>query len=176
MTSLPPKVTRSLIVGLALAAAALVWQYLPPAEDAPVQGQSAWKLLRVIDGDTLVMNGPEGQEHVRLIGIDAPELSQEFGGTARSFTAAFLARGRLVLELDEEHRDRYDRLLAYVWSGDDMLNEALVATGLALAVNYPPNDRHRRLLARAQEHAKSDRAGFWAVGGLRETPRQFRER
>ena len=172
----PRNVTRALLLGLALAVAALGWQYMPPGSDAPVQGQSAWQLLRIIDADTLIMNGPEGQEHVRLIGVDAPELKQEFGGTAKAFSADFLARGGLILELDQEHRDQYDRLLAYVWSGDAMLNEALVATGLALATNYPPNERHRQRLARAQERAKSDHAGFWAVGGLRETPRHFRER
>ncbi|MGE4553161.1 MAG: thermonuclease family protein [Desulfovibrionaceae bacterium] len=170
------KTLRALLLGLALATAAAVWQWMPPAADAPVQGQSAWKLLRIIDGDTLVMNGPEGQEHVRLIGVDAPELRQEFGSTARAFAADFLARGGLILELDQEHRDQYDRLLAYVWSGDAMLNEALVATGLALAVDYPPNERHRKLLTRAQERARTNHAGFWAVGGLKQTPRQFRER
>lgn len=193
---LPPKLLLRLILGLILAVAALLWQAAPPETDTPAWGsrvpgdalsrppakntsvrrQNAWQLLYVIDGDTLIMAGPQGREHVRLIGIDAPELAQEFGWTARSFAAAFLARGSLVLELDQERRDHYGRLLAYVWSGEEMLNKILVARGLALAVNFPPNERYRQILARAQTCARNSRAGFWAQGGLREPPYQFRKR
>ncbi|MHC4790785.1 MAG: thermonuclease family protein, partial [Planctomycetota bacterium] len=95
-------------------------------------------VIKVVDGDTLDINIPNGKyEHtrIRLWGIDAPEKNQYFGAEAGDF-AQKLALGEQVTVYLEEHRTRgkYGRLLAYVQLADSrFLNEVLVAEGLAYA-------------------------------------------
>src|SRR6185295_15463235 len=66
------------------------------------------------------------------------------------------------LELDAEHRDRYGRLLAYVWVGPTMVNAELVRGGYARALPIPPNLRHARLFAALESAARAARRGLWA--------------
>lgn len=102
-------------------------------------------VVRVIDGDTIVVQLDGTSEHVRYIGIDTPEMDDERPAVRRRAVAAKEANARLVdgrrvrLELDAERRDRYGRLLAYVWVGDTLVNEVLVRTGHAAPYTVPPN-------------------------------------
>jgi micrococcal nuclease len=97
---------------------------------------------RIVDGDTLVCSDGD---RVRLLLIDAPELSQRpFGARARSELDRLAPRGtRLGVELDVQHRDRYGRKLAYLWLSDGrMVNEELLLAGVAVVSVHPPNVRH----------------------------------
>lgn len=124
---------------------------------------------RVVDGDTLLLT--DGTR-IRLIGADTPETVKRdspveaFGPEATEFTEQFVARdgGRVRLEYDRERVDRYGRTLAYVYVGDEMLNEELIRHGLATAqtqYNYSRvmKDRFRR----AEEEAKAAGLGLWSL-------------
>ena len=73
-------------------------------------------------------------------------------------------------------RDKYGRLLAYVWIGDKMLNEELLREGLAVLLTIPPDVRYVERFKRAQEEAREQRRGFLAEGGLKEAPSEWRRR
>jgi endonuclease YncB( thermonuclease family) len=105
-------------------------------------------VIRVIDGDTIEIEIDGVREKVRYIGINTPETNDNRPEVRAAARAATEANARLVLgrqvrlEFDVEIRDRYDRLLAYVWVGDTLVNEALVITGHAAPYTFPPNVRY----------------------------------
>lgn len=127
--------------------------------------ESAGRVTRVVDGDTIVV----GEERVRLIGIDTPESVRP--GTpvecfAREASAEMkrLVGGRQVrLELDAQKRDRYGRLLAYVYRGDLFVNEKMVRRGFASVATFPPNVRHVDRFLRAQREARAAGRGLWGA-------------
>ncbi len=124
----------------------------------------------VDDGDTIEVRVDGGRERVRYIGIDAPEIAHDGVGGARGGAAAAhlnraLVGGRRVrLELDRERRDRYGRLLAYVWEGPRMVNLEIVRRGYARVLTIPPNVRYERWFARAQAEAQAAQRGLWGDG------------
>lgn len=126
-------------------------------------------VVRVVDGDTIwVERG--GEEKVRLIGIDTPEVDwyggepECFGEEAGTFLRSLLEGERVTLETDRELRDRYGRTLAYVYLEDGrMVNLLLVRRGYATVVIYPPNDRYEERLRAAERAARADPRGLWAV-------------
>lgn len=130
---------------------------------------------RVGDGDTFTCR--DGRK-VRLIGIDTPELGQgEPGRRAHQALRELLPRGTTVrLESDVTPRDRYRRVLAYVWTGSSLVNERLVREGWAVLYTLPPNVKYARRLERAQQAARSERAGLWRSGGFECLPRAWRRR
>lgn len=134
------------------------------------------RFLNLIDGDSMLVEYKGRSQEVRLIGIDAPEWGQEFGTQAKSYALSFCYGRALTLEFDVKRKDRYGRLLAYVYCDGKMLNEEMVRAGLALAVEYKPNIKHQDRLSRAQRRAESERRGFWLRGGLKETPAQWRKK
>jgi micrococcal nuclease len=143
-----------------------------PAE--PVAPGTA-RVVRPVDGDPIVVDVDGREEHVRLIGIDTPEsVAPErpvecFGPEAKARTAELLPAGTSVrLERDVEARDRYDRLLAYVYRAEDdvLVNLLLVEEGFAESVAYPPNVARQRALDEAEAAARAAGKGLWpACGG-----------
>jgi len=131
-------------------------------------------VVRVVDGDTLVVEVAGRHEPVRLIGIDTPETvhpdrpAECFGAEASARLAALLPPGATVrLTRDVEPRDVYDRLLAYVERAPDglLVNVAQVAEGYAEASHHPPNTVHRDRLDRAERAARAARLGLWSSCG-----------
>jgi micrococcal nuclease len=136
-------------------------------------------VVRVVDGDTAVFRLADGrQEKVRFIGIDTPESTIEhepYGKEASAYTKRLLPRGRRVwLETDADLRDRYGRLLAYVWleppTGDPaldarskMLNARLALDGYATQLTIPPNVRYAQIFAACVAEARSARRGLWGL-------------
>lgn len=134
----------------------------PPVHATPVE------LIRIVDGDTIVIRMGDGrQETVRYVGLDAPEYDvrsgagQAFGKEALDANERWLGSGPLTVALDREHRDRYDRLLAYVYSGTEFVNARLVQDGLAQVLVIPPNEKHLELLLRLQLEALEAERGLW---------------
>lgn len=126
-------------------------------------------LIRVIDGDTIVVRLPDSrEERVRYIGIDAPESVhpekpvEPFALEASSRNRELVEGRSLLLELDVQERDQYGRLLAFVWADGEMVNLQLVREGLAWVTTYPPNVRHVEALVEAQRHARRDELGVWS--------------
>lgn len=135
---------------------------------------------RAVDGDTVVVritgvvegagagSVAAGEHHVRLLGIDTPESVDPrrpvecFGKEAAAAAAALLAGRPVRLVADVEDRDAYDRLLRYVYVGDEMANARLVANGYASAYTYPPNVRWSGLFARLEREARDNDLGLWS--------------
>ncbi len=134
-------------------------------------------MVKVYDGDTVTVKLGRKRERVRLIGIDCPELKQApWGRRARDFLRSRVLGRTVRLELDVDPRDRYGRLLAYLWLNGELLNETLVREGLCLIYTVPPNVKYVERLRAAQRWAREHKKGFWAEGGLSETPYQWRRR
>lgn len=124
------------------------------------------RVQRVIDGDTILL----APERIRLIGADTPETVhpkrpvEPWGPEATQFTKDFLAGGKVRLEFDGPSRDKYGRMLAYVWVGDRMLNEELIRTGLATAeLGYPYSSAMKDRFRRAEDEARAARRGIWSA-------------
>ena len=134
--------------------------------------QSQATVTRVVDGDTLVVQLGEAEEHVRLIGIDTPESVAPdqpvecYGPEASHRLAELIPVGTVIrLERDIEPRDQYDRLLAYVYRVDDnlLLNRDQVANGFAEAKEFPPNTALADDLEAAEAAARSAGSGMWSA-------------
>ena len=141
----------------------------------PSSASRQCKLKDVVDADTIDCLGIG---KVRLIGIDAPEISQRpFGQQAKTALAKIIpANSAILLESDQSERDRYGRLLAYAWFNGRMLNLQLVRDGWAIAYRYPPDVRHSLLLERAQVSARNEKRGLWAAGAFQCVPERHRRR
>lgn len=119
---------------------------------------------KVIDGDTVVL---DNGETVRYLGIDAPEMGKNKGGPEFFAREATRYNKRLVLlkkvrlEFDEEKKDAYGRLLAYVYVKNVFVNAELVKLGYARAMVKPPNTRYKNMLIQYQNEAVTRDAGLW---------------
>ncbi|MGM9926837.1 MAG: thermonuclease family protein [Bacillus sp. (in: firmicutes)] len=128
---------------------------------------------RVVDGDTLLISYEGKEERVRLLLVDTPESVKEgvevqpFAKEASDFVKKLLPAGTKVeVELGEQERDKYDRLLAYVYIDGDMLNEILIQEGYArVGYVYENNDRYVEKLRAAQEEAKEQKVNIWSIDG-----------
>lgn len=107
-----------------------------------------------------------------------PESDQEpFGSQATAALAALIQPGSTVqLELDVETRDRYDRLLAYIWSGRLMDNWVLVRQGWAVLLTFPLNVQYVDWFTEAERRAREEGRGLWATGGFDCRPVDRRQR
>lgn len=147
---------------------------------AGLPGMAPAAVVRVVDGDTAVLRVEGREERVRFIGVDAPETTGRpgpFGRQATEYARRRLAAGRRVwLETDVERRDRYGRLLAYVWlqapdgtvgaeARERMFNARLLRDGYARQLTVPPNVKYADLFRRIAAEARRARRGLWAVEG-----------
>lgn len=130
------------------------------------QGQIA-TVKRVVDGDTIVL---ENDEHVRLLGVDTPELHhpskpvQCFGKEAKAFTVAKIEGKKVKLEFEGPRKDRYGRTLAWVWYGDKfehLLNADLIREGYGFSFRKYPTSRLEEL-NRLEHQAREAGRGLWA--------------
>lgn len=123
----------------------------------------------MVDGDTIHILLDGRTERLRLIGLDAPEIDHPdqaaecFGEESALFTQRSLEGRSIRIEFDVERRDRFDRLLAYVFLGRELFNETLVAEGFAIERSYPPNLAHQEELRKAEIEARQDRRGLWSA-------------
>ena len=140
----------------------------PPPAPGPPAGGALRTVVRTVDGDTVVL---DGNEKVRLIGVNAPESVdprrpvQWYGKEAAAHTRGMLQGKRVRLEHDVERKDRYGRTLAYLWLEDGtFVNLRLVAEGYATAYRYPPNVRHAERFRDAERLAREAGRGLWSDG------------
>ena len=143
---------------LALVTALPAW-----STSAPVEGT----VVRVVDGDTIHVRIGARVEKVRYIGVNTPEVhhptkGEEPGGREAAQVNRRLVEGQAIrLELDVQERDRYGRLLAYVWVGDLMINAELVRLGYAQVMTVPPNVRYQEVFLKLQREAREAGRGLW---------------
>ncbi len=163
----------------------------PPGQNSPLQKQAASDdtappdlipatVAEVIDGDTVRVRLPGRRtQKVRFIGVDTPETrhpktgEEPYGRAAAAFTKKSLLGRRVWLERDVQERDRYGRLLAYVWleppTGasasevrEKMFNARLLLEGCAQVLTVPPNVRYADLFVKFQREAREAKKGLWS--------------
>jgi micrococcal nuclease len=140
---------------------------------SPATEDERARAIRVVDGDTLVVEVDGRTERLRYIGIDAPELARDDGAVpaecwaaeAATAHAELVAGTELHLRRDRSDRDRFGRLLRHSWIIEDgrllHVGEELVRRGAARARSYPPDTAWDARLAEAEAVARSERAGLW---------------
>ncbi|MFB9974348.1 hypothetical protein FPQ10_10325 [Allobacillus sp. SKP2-8] len=129
-------------------------------------------VTRVVDGDTIEINLNGMIESVRLLLVDTPETVhpslpvQKFGPEASSFAKKMLSGKKVQVEYDGPKRDKYGRLLAYLWVDGKNFNEMLLREGLArLAYVYDPPYTHMSSFTKAQSEAVNAKRGIWSIEG-----------
>jgi micrococcal nuclease len=143
---------KALVLVAIASVVGLMWQ----RQDAVPSAAETWQVVRVSDGDTLVAQQDGQEERVRFACIDAPETDQPLGAdsTARLQQLVDAAGGQVQLLVTDQ--DRYGRLIAEVYAGDQLTQAVLVQEGLAWSYrqfhhNCPSADRINRLEAQARQ-------------------------
>ena len=162
----------------------------PTEELSPAQSQEQTKdvnsdkqevkVTRVIDGDTIEVSIEGKTEKVRLIGVDTPETVdprktvQCFGEKASKVTKDALINQTVWLESDSTQgdRDKYSRLLRYVWTDDGTVDfgKVLISTGFAYEYTYNTPYKYQSSYKQAQSEAEQNKKGLWADGACPITP------
>lgn len=136
------------------------------------------EVLRVIDGDTIEVNIDGEKDVVRLIGVDTPESVhpekeiEPFGIESSEFTKENLEGVNVYLEKDSSDRDKYNRLLRYVWTeipedfNDEEINEKLfnaklLKEGYAKTLSIKPNTKYKEKFEKIEEDSKQNQKGIW---------------
>lgn len=119
------------------------------------QINSEYGVSRIIDGDTIVL---DNNERVRLIGINAPELKERCGIESKKKLEE-LIDDKIIMEKDISERDRYNRLLRYVYVNDKHMNLEMIKTGYATSWPYPPDIKYKKEFNKAQKDAEKNNAG-----------------
>jgi micrococcal nuclease len=149
---------------LAYAAYALFRQFTTPCEKPLNIGLSELRMVRIVDGDTGELSNGES---VRYLGIDTPEEGEQFYFDALRENSELCLDKPVRLEYDVRRRDKYGRLLAYVFIDDTiMVNAVLVRKGLACVYTYPTDQKnmeYRSLLTMAQINARAEKRGIWSL-------------
>lgn len=143
------------------------------------------KVTKAVDGDTVHVRLKSGKEEkVRFIGVDTPESTMQvepYGKEAAAYTKSKLLNKDVWLELDVQERDKYDRLLAYVWLSPPtkesdkeirakMFNAVLLLEGYAQVMTVPPNVKYAEYFRKYQQEAREKSAGLWGLEVKEEKP------
>ena len=141
----------------------------------------AVSLVRVVDGDTIVISKDGKEEKVRFLEVNTPESvhsdeskNNAYGDMASDYTKNKLSDvSTIYLEYDKEKYDRYGRTLAYIWLKEDVdpsspedikahcLNAQLLMDGMAECVIYAPNDKNETLFRELEQTAINESTGLW---------------
>ncbi len=137
--------------------------------DLKRQAMTKTTVSRVVDGDTFETIAGD---KVRLIGVNTPETVkpnspvEAYGKEASAFTKQALTGKTVYMFQDIENKDKYGRLLRYVFIDGDqqMFNERLVRQGYAETMTIPPNVMYQKLFLQANREARENNRGLWATG------------
>jgi len=164
-----------------LTACGVCWDMPEHSVDIQPNSLHFVRVVRIIDGDTITVEMQNGTrpERVRFIGVDAPETRHPqrgvefFGQEASDFTAQALANRHIWIQFDVGIRDRFGRLLAYIWTEkpedkdneeevrDKMFNARLLFGGYAQVMTIQPNSRYAELFIEFQREAREESRGLW---------------
>ncbi len=127
-------------------------------------------VTRVVDGDTLHVLIDGKKETIRLLLVDTPETVhpsnavQPFGAEASNFMKKQLFGEKIQVELGIGERDKYGRLLAYVYHNGQMVNKMLLEKGLArVAYVFEPNTKYVDEFYHIQKQAQREEIGIWSI-------------
>jgi len=159
----------SIIVIASIAILFSIFRFLPHSGIASKNSGKELYVSNVIDGDTIELSNGE---KLRYIGIDTPETYDTDGSVwtynpkpyaeeARDFNRKLVEGHEIRLEFDIRKRDKYNRLLAYVYVEDKMINLEMVRQGYAMIYTFPPNVRYIEEFLEAQRFARENKKGLW---------------
>ena len=124
------------------------------------------EVIRVIDGDTIVVRIAGEEKTIRYIGIDTPEPYRDGEPACFSLEASLknkeLVQGKAVrLESDRGDTDKYHRLLRYVYVDDVFVNAELVRGGYARKLTIKPNTKYNDQFSDLESKANEQGIGLW---------------
>jgi micrococcal nuclease len=164
-------VRRLLLLLVTVAVAAVALAPRGEGEGGAAPRDMEGRVERVVDGDTIRVVLGGRSERVRYIGVDTPE-SRKPGTPVQCYAKRAAAENerlvdgeRVRLVLDVEERDRFGRLLAYVYRARDnrFVNAALVREGFARTLTIPPNVRFAERFAALATQARRAGRGLWSA-------------
>ena len=141
---------------------------VPSTNDSSKQTTEVAQVVSVVDGDTIKVRIDGIEETVRYIGIDTPEPYRDgepacYSQEATEQNRAYVADKEIRLVPDEENRDRFDRLLRYVYVDDVFVNQELIEQGFATTLSIRPNTQFASDLTNAQTTARAEGRGLWSA-------------
>ncbi len=135
-------------------------------------------VTRVVDGDTYMVKIDGKEEKVRIIGVDTPESvhpqkdkNTKEGKIASDYVKNLLEGKYVTLEYDTQERDRYGRVLAYVYLDDMMVNKHLLEEGYARLATFPPNVKYVDEFTKIEKKAQANNKGFWSNNDFETSPK-----
>jgi endonuclease YncB( thermonuclease family) len=170
----------SLILALALMGGYMLAQQLGWIEKAQdkttVLQPGLYKVVNIADGDTIEVDMNGITERVRFIGVDTPETQdprvaiQCYGKAASAFTGAMIGASPVRLEADptNTNRDRYDRLLRYVYLPDGrLINAEIIKAGYGFAYTLFPFEKLEEFRG-YEKQAREKNLGLWGSCQIQE--------
>jgi len=143
------------------------------------------KVVWIYDGDTIQVRTRLGQKYkIRFAGIDAPETKKIVRGRVKSYGQPFAKQAKVFLEKRVLRRnvrievygvDQYQRLLAFVFLGEQNLNVTLVREGLSEVYHNGTFGPYKSDIYKAERLAREEMKGIWSLGDEYESPRVFRK-
>ena len=163
---------KILTIGVVLVLAGVaVWFSKTSATPVKTSNRETYEVKKVDDGDTLQIFRYGRSEKVRFIGIDTPETVdprkpvQCFGKEASAKTKQLLTGKTIRIEFDPVvgERDKYDRLLAYIWLGSELINLTLLREGYAHEYTYRSQAyKYQSDFKQAEAGARQSEVGLWS--------------
>lgn len=131
-----------------------------------------YRVINVVDGDTIDIAINNKKQRVRLIGVNTPETVHPnkevecFGKEASNYTKSQLLNQNVVIEVDDSQGmyDKYDRLLAYVYLRGENFNLNLIVNGYAYEYTYNTPYQYQAQFKKGQAFAEKHNTGLWAPG------------
>jgi len=134
---------------------------------SPTIKQESTELIKIIDGDTVIVKINGEEKSIRLIGIDTPEKNECFEKEATEKLKEIIANKKIKLEADnsQDDKDKYDRLLRYIYLEDGtLINKKLIEEGVAKEYTYKIAYKFQTEFKEAEKIAKEKKIGIWADG------------
>ncbi len=143
----------------------------PVQSSNPEQIFSQALVTKIVDGDTIDVQVDGKKDVIRLIGINAPETGECFGKEATERAKEVLSSKNVNLEADptQGERDKYKRLLRYVFVDGKNFDELMVREGFAKEYTYKTVYKYQSLFKTAQKEAQDNKRGLWADGACSKT-------
>lgn len=152
------RIKALLMAAAVIAALALLAQFVHPIVAASRDSETAL-VTKIIDGDTIIV---EGGRTVRLLGMDAHERGEPCYKEAAEELSELILNKQVRLEADSRDKDKYRRYLRWLWLDDMLVNEQLVADGLAIA-RQGDSAKYAGRIAAAEKDAIEDKTGcLWS--------------
>ncbi|HJP28643.1 MAG TPA: thermonuclease family protein [Dehalococcoidia bacterium] len=130
------------------------------SQPAPPERVSA-DVLRVIDGRTIVVDWGDGEQTVRLIGVELPPFGDPFHDFTQEVTQSWIEGKEVLLEADQQDGDEQGRLMRYVFFDTVMINAALLLNGLGTLTTDHPNILYSDYLLEMERQARESGVGIW---------------